>query len=812
MKFIKYILSCFLVFSALSSSASAPLVEFITPSIVRVRWTPDGSVTDNATGVCVYKPMHVDVKSFNKYGYTVMQSDSVTVEISNDTGRITFSDTKLYNDTTTAQIGLCAEWIDPHRCDTVVREKVIYDDATARMEQTANGMVTVKDEIRRDTVGVNKRFSVSFLTGGKEALYGLGSHMEDYMNLSGKTLYLTQHNLKAFVPMLVSTWGYGLLFDAGCSMKFESKPVEDTVVDGVPLFYQTTIEMEAANTLDYYFIKGSTPENVIAGYRYLTGDVSMMPRYLFGYIQSKERYVSSDDIVNTLKEYRRRHVPIDMIVQDWNYWPQGWGYMKMNREYYPDPKALADSVHALDAKLMVSIWANPQYCPEEEDFRKRGFMLEHSVYDAFNPAARDLYWQYANDEFFSNGFDAWWCDSSEPLDGDWNQLPPPENGKPYSWNDHERRWRLNDEVLSESLGAERACLYSLNHSKGIYEHQRAATDKKRVVNLTRSTFAGQQRYGTIVWNGDTHASWESFRQQIPAGLNYYATGNPYWTVDVGCFFTREDPRWFYKGEFPQGVADDGYKEFYTRMFQWATFLPVIRSHGTDTPREIWQFGEEGTPYYDAILKMIKCRYELLPYIYSLAAAQTSGGYSMARPLAFDFPKDEKVHDLNDQYMFGDFMVCPITEPGATSREVYLPEHDGGWIDFWTGNRLDGGNNVSADAPIDRLPVFVKGGSIILTTEAAEHSGASVGQPVNVKVFPGKDKEFVLYDDAGDGYGFEKGESTRIKFSWNDKENKLTVSDAEGNYPEAPAKRVFNISANGKEKKIEYTGKKRVVKL
>ncbi len=812
MRFVKHALACLLSLPGLCASASAPLVEFITPTIVRVRWSPDGTITDNATGVCVYKPMHVDVNTFNKYGYTVMQSDSLTVEIANDTGRITFSDTKLYNDTTIAQIGLCAEWIDPHRCDTVVREKIIYDDSTARMEQTANGMVTVKDEIRRDTVGVNKRFSASFLTGGKEALYGLGSHMEDYMNLSGKTLYLTQHNLKAFVPMLVSTWGYGLLFDAGCSMKFESKPVEDAIMDGVPLIYRTTIEMEAANILDYYFIKGSTPENVIGGYRYLTGDVSMMPRYLFGYIQSKERYVSSDDIINTLKEYRRRHVPIDMIVQDWNYWPQGWGYMKMNRDYYPDPKALADSVHALDAKLMVSIWPNPQYCPEEEDFRKRGFILEHSVYDAFNPDARDLYWQYADNEFFSNGFDAWWCDSSEPLDGDWNQLPPPENGKLYSWNDHERRWRLNDEVLSESLGAERACLYSLNHSKGIYEHQRAATDKKRVVNLTRSTFAGQQRYGTIVWNGDTHASWESFRQQIPAGLNYYATGNPYWTVDVGCFFTREDPRWFYRGEFPQGVEDDGYKEFYTRMFQWATFLPVIRSHGTDTPREIWQFGEEGTPYYDALLKMIKCRYELLPYIYSLAAAQTSGGYSMARPLAFDFPKDERVHDLKDQYMFGDFMVCPVTYPGASSREVYLPENEGGWIDYWTGDRLLGGATVTANAPLDLLPVFVKAGSIILTTEAAEHSGASVSQPVNVTVVSGKDAEFVLYDDAGDGYGFEKGESMRIKFNWDDKENRLTLSDSDGTYPEAPAKRIFNISANGKEKKIDYTGKKKVVKF
>lgn len=322
-------------------------------------------------------------------------------------------------------------------------------------------------------------------------------------------------------------------------------------------------------------------------------------------------------------------VPIDMIVQDWNYWPQGWGYMKMNPKYYPDPKALADSVHAMNAKLMVSIWPNPQWCPEAEDFKQRGMMLEHDIYDAFNPEARKHYWQYANDEFFSRGFDAWWCDSSEPLDGDWNRIPGPTNGKPYGWDSQEQRWNLNKDVLSEALGVERSSLFSLYHSMGIYENQRLTTSDKRVVNLTRSTFAGQQRYGTVVWNGDTHASWKSFRQQIPSGLNYMATGNPYWTVDVGSFFTRNDGRrWFYKGEFPDGVRDDAYKDYYVRMFQWATFLPMLRSHGSDTPREVWQFDNSatmGSAYYDELLRMINLRYQLIPYIYSMAAQQTFGG-------------------------------------------------------------------------------------------------------------------------------------------------------------------------------------------
>lgn len=785
------------IFSTFLAWSAAPIVEFITPSIVRVRWTPDGTVADNATGACVYQKTHVDVNVSGGSGVKSLNTDSLEVTVLPD-GAISFKDP------VTGNTLLNANPFSANNYEKIPKEKITYDEASARMEETANGKVTVKDILRRDTTGYKERFRFSFTAPADEAIYGLGSHMEDYMDLTGKTLWLTQHNLKAFVPMIVSTGGFGLLIDAGCSMKFESKPLADKSLISGKEWQVIDFTLEAAKTIDYYFIKGD-PQQVVADYRFLTGNVSMMPRYLFGYTQSKERYVSSDDIVNTLKEYRRRHVPIDMIVQDWNYWPQGWGYMKMNREYYPDPKALADSVHAYDAKLMISIWDNPQYCPEEEDFRNRGFMLEHSVYDAFNPKARDLFWEYADNEFFNNGFDAWWCDSSEPLDGDWNQLPPPDNGKPYSWNDHERRWRLNDEVLSEALGAERACLYSLNHAKGIYDHQRATTDEKRVVNLTRSTWAGQQRYGTVVWNGDTHASWDSFRQQIPAGLNYFATGNPYWTVDVGSFFTRNGSRWFWIGEFPDGVKDDAYKEYYTRMFQWATFLPVLRSHGTDTPREIWQFGEPGTPYYDAILSMINLRYSLLPYNYSMAAMQSAGGYSMARPLGFDFPKDRNVHDIKDQYMFGDIMVCPVTSEGADRRAVYLPVNESGWIDFRTGEKLNGGQTVTASAPLAELPLFVKGGSIIPTIDPVEYTGASVGQPVTITVYPGADAEFTLYDDNGDGYGFEKGEWQRIRFNWDDATRSLTISEADGTYPGAPEKRDFRLRVGNKEKAVTYTG-------
>lgn len=789
----KIILSFCAILTAVLAGAVPVDVEFITPSIVRVRWAVGERSATYATGICTYTPQTVEVRVGEDDSCRVLTSAELIVKIGKADGSVTFID---------RQSGRTLLREEGRSAGPVVQERIVYDDRSARMEDTANGKVTVKDILRRDTIGTSLRIVTRFGCEGTKALYGLGAHMEDYMNLLGKTLWLTQHNLKVTVPVLVSPQGYGLLFDAGCAMKFTSTD------------RSFAMQMEATQQLDYYFIRGSRMQDVVAGYHHLTGRVQMLPLYAFGYIQSKERYVSSADILNTLREYRRRHVPIDVMVQDWNYWPEGWGYMKMNRHYYPDPRALADSVHALNAKLMVSIWPNPQYCPQERDFRERGYMLEHSVYDAFNPDARRHYWRYANEEFFANGFDAWWCDSSEPLDGDWNQMPEPQDGKPYGRDDHERRWHLNKDILSDALGAERSNLYSLNHARGLYENQRLTTDRKRVLNLTRSSYAGQQRYATVAWNGDTYASWQSLRQQIPAGLNYMATGNPYWTVDVGSFFVRNDGRrWFYTGEFPDGVRDDGYKEYYTRMFQWATFLPMLRSHGTDTPREIWQFGEAGTPYYDAILEMIHLRYRLLPYIYSMAAAQTDASYTMARPLAFDYPGDEAVYDLKDQYLFGDILVCPVTRPASetTVRRVYLPAGNR-WTDYWTNEVHEGGQWIEVGTSIDRLPLYVKAGSLIPMSEVVEHTAAQADKPITLHVYPGADAAFTLYDDAGDGYAFERGECRRIPLTWDDRRHRLTIGTAQGAYPGMATERLFHIVLpGGKTKSVAYKGKAVVMK-
>jgi len=786
---------------------------FIAPNIVHVQVSADSTFEENGTGVVLFEPQQFEY-----------QKNETETEISFKSSQFSFfmdkvSQTISFEDL--AENPLFEQHTSRIKFEPAIQEKITYDEASAHVEETANGKVTVKDIVRRDTIGRSTRYTVTFCDAEDIGLYGLGAHMEDYMNLQGKTVYLTQHNLKASVPMLLSATGYGILFDAGCAMKFESKPNKAECGHNSGLCYEVTLE--AAKVLDYYVIYGPKMEDIIAGYHQLTGQVSMMPRYLFGYTQSKERYVSSDDIIQTLREYRRRQVPIDMIVQDWNYWPQGWGYMKMNPKYYPSPKALADSVHAMNAKLMVSIWPNPQWCPEADDFKQKGLMLEHDIYDAFRPEGRDLYWEYANSEFFSQGFDAWWCDSSEPLDGDWNRIPKttPE-GEPYGWDSQAYRYELNKNLLSEALGAERSNLFSLYHSMGVYEHQRATDSTKRVVNLTRSSYAGQQRYGTVVWNGDTHASWASFRQQIPSGLNYMATGNPYWTVDVGSFFTRNDGRrWFYTGEFPQGVHDDNYKEYYTRMFQWATFLPMLRSHGSDTPREIWQFGEPGTPYYDAILSMIRLRYQFVPYLYSMAATQSglvacSNGHSkggMARPLVFDFPTDTTVLDIKDQYMFGDFLVCPIVYPMSekSSRRLYLPKGTL-WFDYWTGQRYQGGQWIYANSEIARIPLFVRAGSILPTTEVAEYTDAQVGLPVTIQVYPGADADFELYEDEGDNYNFEQGAFSVIPLHWDESSQTLQIGERKGSYPDMPSVRTIVVSTFKGTKSIEYNGKPKKIKL
>ncbi|MDR0982754.1 MAG: DUF5110 domain-containing protein [Culturomica sp.] len=752
-------------------------VEFVTPDIVRVQYTRGNAFPGNGTDVCVSRASDnpVRVSCTKDSDYYLLKSDSLIVRVNLSTASITYLD---------------------HDGGLLLQE-----EQCVPIENTS-------------------KYRIHFKWQPSEALYGWGSHMENYMNLRGKELYLCQHNLKAMVPVINSTAGYGLLFDAGCAMVFKDNS------EG------SFVELEAAKQVDSYFMKGKTMDAVVANYRLLTGNSPMMPLYLFGYIQSKERYISSDDLINTLKEYRQRRIPIDMIVQDWNYWPEGqWGNMSMNPTFYPDKKKLADEIHSLHAKLMISIWPNATNCPQYEDFKKKGLLLgETPVYDAFNPSARKLYWSYAKKAFFDNGFDAWWCDSSEPLDADWTFMK-----EGYGFDSHKQRWELNTNLLDSVLGAERSQLYSLYHAMGIYENQRSTNEDKRVVNLTRSGYAGQQRYSTITWNGDTRASWQSFAQMIPAGLNFMATGCPYWTIDIGAFFTRKGPQWFWKGDYNKGVADMGYRELYTRMFQYGAFLPMFRSHGSDTPREVWRFGKPGDPFYDSLIEMINMRYRLLPYIYSLAGKVHRENYTMTRALAFDFAKDVQVADLKDEFMFGQaLLVAPVTTPMYYSvdshplekvdktRRVYLPD-GADWIDFWTGEKYKGGQWIVSEAPINKIPLLVRQGSIIPMGPVMQYTSEKTDADWEIRVYPGANSSFTVYEDEGDNYNYEKGKSSSFEIVWNDKNNTLIISDRKGEYPGMPVSRKLRfVKVNEKSgigvkesiegKVVEYKGKYLKIKI
>jgi alpha-D-xyloside xylohydrolase len=508
-----------------------------------------------------------------------------------------------------------------------------------------------------------------------EALYGLGSHEEGMFNLRGQHQYLYQQNMKAVVPVLVSTRGYGIFLDSCSLMTFHD--------DAFGSYLWSDVDDE----LDYYFVYGPEFDQIIHELRALTGQAPLLPKWAYGYLQSKERYTSQSELLEIVREYRARQLPLDGIVLDWKSWTGDlWGQKSFDPDRFPNPDQMTEDLHALHARLMVSIW--PIMKPGGADWQElhdHGFLLGNQAnYDAFNPAARACYWQQANRGLFSHGIDAWWCDCTEPFEADWKGAIKPEP---------EERLRINTEEAKRYLDPELINAYSLLHSAGIYQGQREVTDTKRVVNLTRSAYLGQQRYAAITWSGDVVATWETLQRQIADGLNFCMTGVPYWTTDIGAFFVGRKPEmWFWSGDYDAGVDDLGYRELYVRWFQFGAFLPMFRSHGTDTPREIWRFGEPGDPMYDALAKFLQLRYRLLPYIYSLAGQVTHQDYTLLRALPFDFRHDPAVYDVADQFMFGSaLLVNPVTRPMYYTRDsvpltdirktrsVYLPPERTGMI-------------------------------------------------------------------------------------------------------------------------------------
>ena len=653
------------------------------------------------------------------------------------------------------------------------------------------------------------RFYLSMALDKDEHIHGLGQYGLGTLDRRESPVELYQMNNTAPVPFFVSSRGWGIFVDTGAYSTFSRD------------IYGTTFYTDAVDMGDFYFCGTDSIDGAIAAYRRLTGSVPMMPKWLFGYAQSKEHYHTQAEILDVLHEYRRREVPLDLIVQDWNYWREGtWSDKSFDPARYPDPTGMCEDIHQNHAHVMISVWPNTRGGDNFRELYEKDQLLTDdgtfgggSVYNVFDDDACATYAAQL-ENVRRHGFDAWWCDATEPF----------EQGYGDRITAEELKWRVMPSYR-RFFDSRKINLFSLLHAKNVYNYTRRAEDEgKRVVNLTRSGYAGQQRYGAIVWSGDIGGSYEELKKQIAEGLNYCASGLPYWTLDIGGFFPSHGEATFNSGVPYRAVSDPGYRELYVRWLQFGCFLPVMRSHGTTFPREIWRFGEAGEPFYDAILKFVRLRYTLMPYIYSTAWQVTAHDATFIRLLASDFPHDARALTEDTTYLFGkSLLVSPVVEPqyyeGADvpldapkTKEVYLPD-GADWYDFWTGECHKGGQSVIVDTPIDSMPLFVRAGSIIPTSPVMQYVDEIPDAPYTITVYPGADADFTLYEDSGDGYAYERGAYAEVDFHWDDGSHTLTVSARKGDFPTLVRTRALVLrTVGGEEMTVSYSGEELRVEL
>jgi len=720
---------------------------------------------------------------------------------------------------------------------------------------------------------------------GDEGLYGLGQHQQGWMNIKDIDLDLRQSNTEIAVPFLVSSRGYGILWDntsftrfgdlgaavplpgvAGLYAPADSGLPGDIAATGAVVDWTGTVTpsasgdallrtystgeiklwvddqlvidhwrqdwlpnedvarvpvsahqpvrihlkwtregnstvarllwkppvadrttslwSEVGDGVDYTFVQGPSLDRVIAGYRQLTGEAPMMPRWAFGLWQSRERYRTQKESLDVVAGFRARHIPFDNIVQDWQYWPPGtWGSHEFDTTRFEDPTGWIRALHEQHAHVMISVW--PRFYPGTANFealKAAGLLYKSNlteglrdflhnvftVYDAFNPEARRLYWSQINQQLFSRGIDAWWMDSSEPemVQGPFVSIAAQVQGNETHMN-----------PTSAGSGARVLNAFPLVNSEAIYEGQRAAAPDQRVFELTRSGFAGQQRYATASWSGDITSTWTAMRKQIPAGLGFALSGVPYWTLDCGGFVV---PSRYVVKPTPEDL--DEWRELNTRWFEYATFLPILRVHGQAPRREMWEFGGDASPAYQAQLKFDRLRYRLLPYLYSLAGAVTQRSGTILRPLVMDFGADARARDIGDEYMFGPaLLVSPVVTYKARARDVYLPTTAGGWYSLWTGAAAPAGS-MSAPAPFDAIPVYVRAGSIVPFGPELQYTNEKPADPITVFVYTGADGVFTLYEDDGASYGYEHGMFARIELRWDEARRTLTIGERQGSFP------------------------------
>jgi alpha-D-xyloside xylohydrolase len=621
--------------------------------------------------------------------------------------------------------------------------------------------------------------------GSHEALYGLGQHQSGVWNYRGESVDISQENTNIAVPLMVSSKGYGIFWNNTSRSRFNNRFAN-----------YLYISSDVADVIDYYFLYGPDFDKIIAGYRELSGQAPMFGKWAYGFWQCKNRYKSQAEILGVAKKYRDLHIPVDDIVQDWFWWNRK-GEFVFNKNY-PDPKGMIDQLHDEHFHLMISIW--PFFEPGSPNYdyaQNKGWFVEKfkyakppyhtdamAVYDATSPEARKYYWDLVNKGLFSIGADAWWMDTTEPeTEGQEENI-------------------LLGHKLAAGSGDRVVNIYPLLDTQGVYQGQRSASDQKRVFILSRSAFAGSQRNGVTAWSGDINSDWFSFRRQIPAGLNFAVSGIPYWTTDIGGFvFGKTD--------------DPAFRELFIRWFQYGTFNPILRVHGTRQPdeNELWSYGPDAQKI---LVNFDRLRYRMLPYIYSLAWKTSSESYTPMRPLVMDFRGDTRAENIGDQFMYGPaFMVSPVTEPAATTRQLYLPAAQ--WYDFWTGASTQGGQMINAAAPIEHLPLYVRAGSILPLGPEQEWSTEKQEDPIELRIYRGANGDFTIYEDENDTYNYEKGVYATIPLHWDDAANTLTIGERKGQFPGMLQNRTFHVVFVGEkhgvgidaaqaDKSVQYSGK------
>ena len=769
-------------------------IEFFTPGIVHVVKSFDGKTPKSL--VVTAKPQQVAVS----HNGNTWKSSELTVKLNPTTNSLTFLSAK---------------------------GKVLLREKSS----------SIKPVLTNDNPG---KYSINqtFLLDKDEAVYGLGTIQNGKMNRRGEHKRMEQSNLEDFQNVIQSIKGWGIYWENYSPTQFDDDE------NGMSL------TSEVGEAIDYYFMYGGSADGVIAQIRHLSGDVPMFPLWTYGYWQSKERYKTANETLGIVQQYRKLGVPLDGIIQDWQYWGSNylWNAMDFLSEDFSNGRQMIDEVHKLNAHFMISIWAS--FGPMTKAFqelKQKNLLFDFEtwpqsgltfwpprkdypsgvrVYDAFSPEARDIYWKNLK-TLYDYGTDAWWMDSTDPdcFDGSPATYAHKAGQEGGTWRSLRNAFPL--ETVRGVYQAQRNEQLTINNEQL----------NKRVFIMTRSSFAGQQHYGSNMWSGDVNSSWDMLRKQVPAGLSFSLTGNPNFNTDIGGFFcgsynTRGG------GSAPRNPQ---FQELYVRWMQYGLFCPVFRSHGADAPREIWQFGQKGEPVYDAIEEAIRLRYQLLPYLYSTAWQVTSNNESYMRPLFSDFASDKRVWDMTDEFMFGrSILAAPILDPQYTEEKIvrtdamtgwnkndvgsqkedvrgvnwaetktatkYLPK-GADWYDFWTGKRYQGGQTVTLETHLNRVPMFVRAGSILPLGPVMQYVGEKKWDNLELHVYPGADAIFTLYEDEGDNYNYEKGVYTTIPIKWSEHTHTLTIGERKGSYPGMQEKRSFTvITPDGKSQTVEYNGK------